>query len=272
MSLKPKPVHPVPEETVRVARAAFPKGNVYMTLRDRRGSIFQDEHFAGLFPADGQPALPPWRLALVTILQFRENLSDRQAAEAVRGRIDWKYLLSLELTDAGFDFSVLSEFRGRLLEGGQEAILLEKLLECCQAQGLIKARGKQRTDATRVLAAIRALTRLELVGETMRAALNELATVVPDWLAGVAPEEWYQRYTRRIEDDRLPPAYAQTVGEDGFLLLDLLQSNDVPAGLDRLPRVAALRLVWERHYEHTGESQSGVNQIRFRNNGEFPSN
>jgi transposase len=177
-------------------------------------------------------------LALVTILQFRENLSDRQAAEAVRGRIDWKYLLSLELTDAGFDFSVLSEFRGRLLEGGQEVILLAKLLECCQAQGLIKARGKQRTDATRVLAAIRALTRLELVGETMRAALNELATVVPDWLAGVAPEEWYQRYTRRIEDDRLPQsnekrtAYAQTVGEDGFLLLDLLQSDDVPAGLD----------------------------------------
>lgn len=276
MSLKPRPVHPVPEETVRVARAAFPKGNVYMTLRDRLGSIFQDEDFAELFPADGQPALPPWRLALVTILQFRENLSDRQAAEAVRGRIDWKYLLSLELTDAGFDFSVLSEFRGRLLEGGQEAILLEKLLECCQAQGLIKARGKQRTDATRVLAAIRVLTRLELVGETMRAALNELATVVPDWLARVAPEEWYQRYTRRIEDDRLPQSnekrtsYAQRVGEDGFLLLDLLQSNDVPAGLDHLPRVEALRLVWERHYQYTGETQSGVNQIRFRNNGELP--
>ncbi len=80
MSLKPRPVHPVPEETVRVARATFPKGNVSMTLRDRLGSIFQDEDFPGLFPADGQPALPPWRLALVTILQFRENLSDRQAA------------------------------------------------------------------------------------------------------------------------------------------------------------------------------------------------
>jgi transposase len=110
----------------------------------------------------------------------------------------------------------------------------------------------------------------------MRAALNELATVVPDWLAGVAPEEWYQGYTRRIEDDRLPQsnekrtAYAQTVGEDGFLLLDLLQSDDVPAGLDRLPRVEALRLVWERHYEHTGETQSGVNQIRCRNNGALP--
>jgi transposase len=135
MSLKPRPVHPVPEETVRVARAAFPKGNVYMTLRDKLGPIFQDEDFADLFPKEGQPALPPWRLALVTIIQFREDLSDRQAAEAVRGRIDWKYLLGLELTDAGFDFSVLSEFRGRLLEGGKEAILLDKLLERCRELG-----------------------------------------------------------------------------------------------------------------------------------------
>ncbi len=176
MSLKPGPIHPVPEETIRVARAAFPKGNLYLTLRDKLGPIFDDEDFAGLFPKDGQPGLPPWRLALVTILQFRENLSDRQAAEAVRARIDWKYLLGLELTDAGFDFSVLSEFRSRLLQGGGEAWLLGKLLERCRSLGLVKARGTQRTDATRVLAAIRVLNRLELIGETMRAALNDLAT------------------------------------------------------------------------------------------------
>lgn len=264
MSLKPGPIQPIPAATIQVARAAFPKGNLYMTLRDQLGTIFQDEDFADLFPWDGQPALPPWRLALVTILQFRENLSDRQAAEAVRGRIDWKYLLGLELTDAGFDFSVLSEFRGRLLQAGREAVLLDKLLECCQAQGLIKERGKQRTDATRVLAAVRVLTRLELVGETLRAALNELATVAPDWLAGVAPAEWYQRYSRRIEDDRLPQskeqrtAYAQRVGDDA------------PPGLDRLPKIEALRLVWKRHYDCTGEAPSGVSQIRFRSNKELP--
>ncbi len=107
MSLKPTPMQPVPKETVIVARAAFPKGNPYLTLRDELGPIFRDEDFADLFPAEGQPALPPWRLALVTILQFQENLSDRQAAEAVRARIDWKYLLGLALTDPGFDFSVL---------------------------------------------------------------------------------------------------------------------------------------------------------------------
>jgi len=114
MSLHPHIIEPVPEETARVARAAFPKGNPYMTLRDALGTIFQDENFAVLFPAWGQPGLSPWRLALVTIMQFRENLADRQAAEAVRARIDWKYLLGLELMDAGFDFSVLSEFRDRL--------------------------------------------------------------------------------------------------------------------------------------------------------------
>src|ERR671919_1284884 len=128
MSLKPGPIQPIPEETIQVARAAFPKGNLYLTLRDKLGSIFQDEDFAGLFPADGQPALPPWRLALVTILQFRENLPDRQAAEAVRARIDWKYALSLELTDPGFDHSVLCEFRLRLIGNGMEQRVFDAVL------------------------------------------------------------------------------------------------------------------------------------------------
>ncbi len=128
MSLKAQAINPVPQETVRVARAAYPKGNVYMQMRDVLGSIYTDEDFADLFPKEGQPALAPWRLALVTVLQFVENLSDQQAANAVQGRIDWKYLLGLELTDAGFDASVLSEFRARLIEHHAEERLLEKML------------------------------------------------------------------------------------------------------------------------------------------------
>ena len=116
MSLRPESMEPVPEQTTRVAHSAFPKGNPYLTLRDQLGGIFQDDDFADLYPHKGQPALTPWRLALVTMMQFRENLADRQAAEAVRARIDWKYLLGLDLTDPGFDFSVLSEFRDRLLD------------------------------------------------------------------------------------------------------------------------------------------------------------
>ena len=204
MSLHPHIVEPVPEETARVAHAAFPKGHPYLTFRDALGTIFQDEDFTALFPAWGHPGLPPWRLALVTIMQFRENLADRQAAEAVRARIDWKYFLSLELTDPGFDFSVLSEFRDRLLAGSAEELLLDKLLERCQALGLLKARGQQRTDSTHVLAAVRVLNRLELVAETLRAALNAVATVAPDWLQDLSPLAWYERYSRRIEESRLP--------------------------------------------------------------------
>jgi transposase len=188
MSLKPSPIEPVPEGTARVARAAFRRGNPLLKLRDELGAVFADADFADLFPKLGQPGLPPWRLALVTLLQFRENLPDRQAAEAVRARIDWKYLLGLELTDPGFDHSVLCEFRSRLLGGGAEERLLAKLLEACQARGLLKARGRQRTDATHVLASIRVLNRLELLGETLRAALNEIAAVAPDWLRGVVPK------------------------------------------------------------------------------------
>ena len=280
MSLHPHVIAPVPEETARVARAAFPKGHPYLTFRDALGPVFQDEDFTTLFPLEGHPGLPPWRLALVTIMQFRENLADRQAAEAVRARIDWKYLLGLELTDPGFDFSVLSEFRDCLLTGSAEA-LLDKLLERCRALGLLKARGQQRTDSTHVLAAIRVMNRLELVAETLRAALNALATAAPAWLQALAPLAWYERYSKRIEDTRLPQstasrdAYAQTVGEDGFHLLDALDAPETPAGLRELPVIATLRQTWQRHYERsTGEvptsGQAAVSRVRFKANSDLP--
>ena len=163
----------VPEETARVARAAFPKGNKYMKIRDELGALYADHEFAELFPERGRPAESPGSLALVTVIQFAEGLSDRQAAEAVRSRIDIKYALALELTDAGFDYSLLSQFRGRLLENGREAQLLDSLLQRLSQKGLVKAGGQQRTDSTHVLAAIRQVNRLECVGETIRQVLNE---------------------------------------------------------------------------------------------------
>ena len=172
MSLRPAEIPPVPEMTTTVARAAFPHGNIYLAMRDTLGTLFTDQDFVDLFSHRGQPAYSPWRLALVTMMQFAEGLSDRQAADAVRARIDWKYALGLDLTDAGFDFSLLSEFRTRLLTGQAEARLLTTLLTRCQDQGFLKPRGQHRTDSTHVVAAIRTLNRLECVGETMRAALN----------------------------------------------------------------------------------------------------
>jgi transposase len=274
MSLRTSPIEPVPEETARVAHAAFRKGNPLLELRDELGTVFSDGDFADLYPGEGQPAYPPWRLALVTVLQFREGLSDRQAAEAVRARIDWKYLLGLELADAGFDFSLLSEFRARLLAGGAEERLLGGVLEACRRVGLLRPRGRQRTDATRVLAAVRELNRLELVAETMRAALDAIATAAPGWLRALAPPAWHGRYGRRIEDARLPAtgpkreAFARQVGEDGFRLLDAVAAPAAPEAVDGLPAVRALREVWARHFERvTGGpavSPPGPGRVRRR--------
>jgi transposase len=281
MSLRPHGVAPVPEETARVARAAFPKGNPYLTLRDALGPIFQDDDFIDLYSHEGQPGLSAWRLALVTLMQFRETLSDRQAAESVRARIDWKYLLSLDLTDPGFDFSVLSEFRDRLLAGSAVERLLDKLLERCRAMGWLKSHGQQRTDSTHVLAAIRELNRLELVAETLRAALNAVATVAPAWLQALSPLAWYDRYGRRIEDARLPKTpveretYAQTVGEDGFHLLDALETPEAPQEARELPILATLRRTWQRHYdrrvdETVGAGEGPAYRVRFKTNRELP--
>jgi transposase len=254
MSLRPQEIPPVPEETRRVAQAAFPRGNLYMRLRDELGAIYDDQLFAPLFSPRGQPAASPWRLALATVMQFAEGLSDRQAADAVRSRIDWKYALSLELTDAGFDHTVFSEFRTRLLAGGAEQLLLDTLLTRVRARGLLKARSRQRTDSTHVLAAIRALNRLERVGETVRHALNSLAVVAPDWLRAQVPPEWFDRYGPRMDTYHLPKtaaareALAATIGGDGHQLLQAVDAaTDLP-WLREVPAVRTLRYVWAEQY------------------------
>ncbi len=254
--MRPQPIGPVPEDTARVARAAFPKGTTYVRMRDVLGAIYKDEDFAGVFEVRGRPAIAPWRLALVTVMQFAEGLSDRQAAQAVRARIDWKYALGLELTDPGFDFSVLSEFRGRLVEGGSEHLLLESLLAACKERGYLKARGRQRTDSTHVLGALRILSRLERVAEAMRAALNALAEVAPEWVQEErADPEWFERYSRRIEDYRLPKGKEarmeclKTVGADGIRLLSQIDAPYTPRSLKELAEVEILRQLWKQQYE-----------------------
>ena len=244
----------VPKETARVAHAAFPKGNPYLTMRDQLGTLFEDEQFADLFPPQGQPAEAPWRLALATVLQFAEGLSDRQAADAVRSRIDWKYAMGLELTDEGFDFSLLCEFRARLLQNGAEQRLFERLLSLGRERGWLKVRGKQRTDSTHVVAAVRALNRLEGVGETLRHALNTLAEADPQWLGAHLPSEWIDRYAKRFASVRLPQgkeareALALAIGEDGFLLLAWLQQPSTPTALNLLPEITVLRQVWIQNF------------------------
>ena len=258
--LRPDPIGPIPTETVRISRAAFPKGNLYLQLRDELGVLYSDADFASLFPTKGQPALPAWRLALVTVFQFLENLTDRQAADQVRARLDWKYALGLELEHAGFDFSVLSEFRSRLLAGSAEQVLLDKMLERFKTRGYLRLRGRQRTDSTHILGAIRNLNRLELIGETFRAALNAVATENPEWLRPRIHPRWVEWYDHRVEERRLPKGVeareqrAIQIGLDGFELLDSLKDEGDDT-LRTLPAVLHLKQVWEQQF--SSDSQSG---------------
>jgi transposase len=214
MSLRAPVIYCLPEDTARVARAAFPKGNAYLRVFDALGPIYTNPQFANLFPTAGQPAVAPAQLALATIFQFAEGLSDRQAVDTLLG--------------------VLREL------------------------GLVKARGRQRTDSTHVLAAVQVLNRLEFVGEALRHALNALATVAPDWLRAQAPAAWFDRYGQRFAEYRLPDALAartalaEQIGADGRGLLAAVYAAEAPAWLRDIPAVETLRRAWVQQF-HAGE-------------------
>jgi transposase len=200
---------PEPDPLIAAAVAAvFGAGKAERPLpvliRERLGQWLADEQFAAAFGIRGKPGWSPSRLALVTVLQRAENLTDRGAADAVRARIDWKYLLGLSLADPGFDHSVLSEFRGRVADAGLELVALDALLARLAAAGLVKAGGRQRTDATHVVAAVAALNRLELAGESVRAVLEALAAAHPDWVAQrICVSDFARRYGTPLTSWRL---------------------------------------------------------------------
>lgn len=262
----------IPAETQRVAEAAFPKGNNYMSMRDKLALWYKDSDYSHLFLShEGQPALSPGRLNLIMVMQYAEGLSDRQTVEAVASRIDWKYALGLELTATSFDSSVLSDHRQRLLSQGAEAELLEQMLDQFQEQGLLKkGRGRQRTDSTHVLAAIRTLNRLECIGETLRHTLNSLATVEPDWLTQQVSPDWFERYGPRFEQYRLPATkserqlLAEQIGRDGQYLLEAIEAEVALPWLARIPAVKLLAQVWQQQFR----SQAG--QLHLREAGNLP--
>jgi transposase len=241
MSLHAPPCDVIPEQTIQGARAAFPKGNPYRRLRDVLGPLDTTPTVAMLFSPTGRPAEAPAQRALITVMPCAAGLSDAQAAHAVRARRDWKYALALELTDPGFDASVLSECRPRLRTGHAERRLCETMLTWLREQGLLHATGCQRPDATHVLASIQTLNRLACVGETRRQALNVRATAAPDGLRSWVPAVWCDRYRQRCADDRLPPdtparaALAAHMGTDGRQLLGALDEPATPAWRRKLP-------------------------------------
>ena len=240
--------------TLEIAKASFPKGNGYISLREEYGPLFYDEDFSDLYSWKGEEEIPPSYLATVTVLQYAEGLSDREAADHVRSRIDWKCLLGVEITYAGFDQSALSRFRTRLLSADAQERLFELPLKRMKEMGLVKAKGSQRTDATHVLSQVRTLNRLELVGETLRQALNEVAKVAQDWLESWIPNEWLNKYGRRVEEPKLSrksetrDELAKVIGQDGYTLLSAIQHPDAPTQIASLNSIEVLRRVWIQQY------------------------
>lgn len=209
MSVQPQP-WPEPDPQVAAAIRAMYRGRrevpLAVQVRDRLGELFPDAAFADAFARVGKPGWSPGRLALGTVLQKAANLTDRQAADEVRENLAWKYALGLDLEDPGFDHSVLSEFRSRVVAHGLEERVLDLLLERLRALDMVRAGDSQRTDSTHVVAAVRDLNRLELIGESVRAALNALAAACPHWVDQVlVVADWSHRYADRIDNWRMPP-------------------------------------------------------------------
>jgi transposase len=265
---------PEPDPQVAAAIRAMYRGRreapLAVQVRDRLGELFPDAAFADAFGQVGKPGWSPGRLALVTVLQKAANLTDRQAADEVRENLAWKYALGLDLEDPGFDHSVLSEFRSRVVAHGLEERVLDLLLERLQTLDLVQAGARQRTDSTHIVAAVRDLNRLELVGESVRAALNALAAACPEWVDQVlVVEDWSHRYADRIDNWRLPSSktkqyeLALAYAADGFTLLQALYAPASPGWLRELPAVQTLRCVLVQNYTRTTD-RAGRLRIRQR--------
>ena len=253
MTLHPRDPYAMPDDIAAVGAAILAPTNPYRLLGEQLVDVFVDVDFAPLYTNHGRAAVSPALLALVTIFQFLEHAPDRQAADAVRVRLDWKYALHLPVTDLGFDFSCLCYFRRRLLEHAQERRLFDTVLERIRGLGLIKARGKQRTDALAVLGAVRDLSRLELVSETLRLALAALERAEPLWTQRQIPASFQTQYLRRAMDYRLSAAQRQAalaeVGQDGAWLLARLAEAPVAAAVEA---VQTLATVWAQRTSSKG--------------------
>jgi transposase len=275
MTLRPRSLPAVPEATAAALHAAFPRGNLSVELRAEFGTLYDDQLFADLYPPSGRPVeVAPWRLALVVVMPYIEGLTDRQAADAVRRYMDWKYALSLELTDPGFDLTLLHDFRQRILAHAAGQRFLDAFLAAYKARGWIKARGTQRTDSTHVLAAIHTLHRVECVQKAMHCALNRPSDVAPAWVQQHVPLAWYDRYGLRSDQARLPKdaskreSLARQIRADGYRLLEWVHLPESPPNLCDLPAREVLRRIWVQQYYRC--TAPGYEALRWRAGDEQP--
>jgi transposase len=256
MCLKSQSPWPMPEETGRIGRMLLKENDPYRLIGDRLFEKWKEEEFEDLCSSEGKPGYLPVILAFVSVFQFMERRADRQAAQALRMRLDWKYALHLSLEDSGFDFSVLSEFRDRLMEGKAEQRVFEKLVEEIRGMGLIKEQGKQRTDSIAMLTKVRRLCRVETVVETLRLAIVAIVDTDREWSEEMIPPSWEAKYGERFVRQRYREKewkeYEEKIGEEGQWFLKRLEKGGAPAELQHLPEVQVLKTVWVQQFREEG--------------------
>jgi len=240
----------IPEQTREIVESWLDKKSLFAFLGQHVDEIIKDEDFAELYASTGRPGVNAVILTLVTVFQFLEDFPDRIAAEQGRSRMDWKYVLRQDLTWVGFNYTDLCNFRKRLVQNEQEGLVFEKVLVYLKANGYIKKRGKQRTDATHVLARLRSMSRLEFVLETLRVALSTLVSRDAKWFLRQVPVSYSQTYQEKRYDYRLKKEEIEQLmkqaGQDGVWLLEQVKS--VPH-LANLAEVKILEQVLQQQFK-----------------------
>lgn len=262
VSLRQNPLGPIPPDVAQAAkRAVRRRRNIYIEFADRFGELFEAGDFSEIYSRLGQSAVSPLVLLLLLIVQFNEGLSDGEVMEAVAVRLDLKYLLRLPMEHEGYDASILSEFRDRLIQGNLEEIVLNRMLEFAQANGFLKTRA-QRTDSTEVVSAARRLARVELVLETMTHTLDVLTEVCPRLVIATAKKfEQLQAYQhssfqlRISKSDEARKKLAESIGRDGLSLLKAIDQSDKESFLNEIPAVVTMKLVWQQQFDSNDDKK-----------------
>lgn len=256
MSLGAEFPNKVPENTEKLAKKVFKKKkNMYLVMGDAISKLFANNDFQDLYSRVGQHATNPLVMTLITFVQFSEGLSDRGVMEVIPGRIDLKYLLRLPLEHEGFDASDLAKFRSRLLEGDVDKKIFERVLELANELGLLK-KERQRTDSTKVIAAVASLSRTELIIEAMRHALDCLAPLEPEFVSWISNDFlMLDAYVIRGFNFRIPrkenqqKELAEAVAKDAKFLLEEIDGDERLKHLRQLRPVVVLRRILGEQFE-----------------------
>jgi transposase len=252
MSLQWELSREIPIDTAKIGQKVLTEENIYRQIGDRFHEILPEEEvFEELYETTGRGAISPLLLALVTVFQMMEKVPDRVAAAWVASRIDWKYAMHLPLGYAGFHFTDLLAFRKRLLEHNQERLVFEQVLLKLNGLGLIKKRGKMRTDASHILGVVERLSQFELVMESLRVALKAVMEVAQDWAKQVLPAAFCEVYSQQQSEYGLSESQMRTqlvqAGQDGFWFLTQIDKS-APTLVGQLPEVEVLRKVLQQQF------------------------